>query len=118
MLFKKSPLNNSLNMYNFLFEEWDRESFSDSSIEEIVFKKNKIKLTFQEDLREHIVNLFVTDSLEINGKVYYREIKFLDNLIGVEEMKKSISLLGNKNNVEKQEIEIYVNFLKANKILC
>lgn len=104
-------------MYNFLFEEWDRESFSDSSIEEIVFKKNKIKLTFQEDLREHIVNLFVTDSLEINGKVYYREIKFSDNLIGVEEMKKSISLLGNKNNVEKQEIEIYVNFLKANKIL-
>lgn len=36
-------------------------------------------------------------------------------MIGVDKIKNSLSLLKNKNNSEKQEVEIYIEFLKLNK---
>lgn len=114
---KNSVLNIILNNYNSVFEMWERESFNDGSIDEISFKKDNIKIIFQEDLREHITNLFLICSQKKIGKIYYREVTLDNELIGVEELKKSISLLENKNNSEIQEVEIYIKFLKLNKIL-
>ena len=113
----KSILNKILNNYNPLFEMWERKSFNDGSVNEITFKKDNIKIIFEEDLREHITNLFIINSQKKIGKVYYREVMLNDELMGVEELKESLSLLENKNNSESQEIKIYIKFLKLNKIL-
>ena len=119
MFFKKknSALNKALNLYQDLFINWDRDTFNDGSIDEVSFKNENIKIVFQEDLREHIVNIFILNSQNRIAKIYYREVFSGDNLIGIEKLKKSISMLENKNNVEAKEIEIYVEFLKSNKII-
>lgn len=114
---KMSTLDKVLNNYKSLFEMWKRESFKDDSIDEITYKKDNIMIVFQEDLREHITNLFIINFHKKIGKIYYREVVLNEELIGVEELKKAIALLENKNNSEKQEVEIYIEFLKLNKIL-
>ncbi len=117
MIFKKtkSTLNKILDNYDSLFEKWEKKSFNDGSIDEIAYVKDNIKIIFQEDLREHITNLFIIDSKKQIGKVYYREIMLNKELVGVEKIKNSLSLL--KNNSEKQEVEIYIEFLISNKLL-
>lgn len=40
-----------------------------------------------------------------------------EELLGTDKLNDSLDLLKNKNNCEKQEIEIYIEFLKLNKIL-
>lgn len=114
---KNSTLNKILNMYLSSFNNWERKRFNDGSIDEVVFENDNIKIIFSEDLREHIVNLFVIHPQKIIAKVYYREIFLGNELIGVEELKNSILELENKNNVEKKEVEIYIEFLKNNKII-
>lgn len=116
MFFKKmSTLEKVLNDYNLLFKTWKKESFKDDSIDEITYSKNNIKFVFQEDLREHITNLFIISFQKKIGKIYYREVMLDEELLGVEELRKEMALL--KNNSEKQEVEIYINFLKQNKLL-
>jgi hypothetical protein len=112
---KKSILNIVLDAYNSLFEMWKKESFNDGSIDEIAYVKDNIKIIFQEDLREHITNLFVIDSKKQIGKVYYRELMLNKEMVGIDRIKNSLASL--KNNSEKQEVEIYIEFLKLNKIL-
>ena len=114
---KMSTLDKVLNNYNSLFEMWKKESFKDDSIDEITYKKDNIVITFQEDLREHITNLFIINFQKKIGKVYYRDVDLSEELIGVKELKKALALLENKNNCEKQEVGIYIEFLKLNNIL-
>lgn len=114
---KKTILNEILNNYNSLFEMWKRESFNDGSIDEITYVKDNMKIIFQEDLREHITNLFIIDTKKQMGKIYYREIMMNKELLGIDKIKDSLALLKNKNNCEKQEVETYIEFLKLNKIL-
>lgn len=51
------------------------------------------------------------------GKIYYREVIMNNELLGIEELKDALSLLENRNNSEKEEVEIYIKFLKIDKIL-
>ena len=51
---KKSILNKILDDYTSLFEQWKKNSFNDSSIDEITYVKDNMTIVFQEDLREHI----------------------------------------------------------------
>lgn len=76
-----------------------------------------MKIIFQEDLREHIMNLFIINTKKQIGKIYYREIMMNKELLGIDKIKDSLGLLKNKNNCEKQEVEIYIEFLKSNQIL-
>ena len=119
MFFNKkiSKLNKILNNYNVLFEMWKRESFNDDSIDEISFEKDNIKIIFEEDLRENITNLFIINLQKKIGKIYYREVVLNNELIGVEKLKEELLRLKNKNACEKQEVDIYIKFLKLNKIL-
>ena len=112
----KSTLEKHLSNYNSLFEMWKKESFNDGSVDEISFENGINRVVFQEDLREHIINLIIINSQKRIGKVYYRTVMLDKELEGVEELKTRLSLL-KKNNLEKEEIEIYIEFLKLNKIL-
>ena len=114
---KKSILNKVLDNYIALFVLWEKKCFNDSSIDEITYVKDNMKIIFQEDLREHITNLFIIDKKRQMGKIYYREIMLNKELLGIDKIKDSLALLRNKNNCEKQEVEIYIEFLKLNKIL-
>ncbi len=119
MIFKKpkSILNKVLDSYNSLFETWKKESFNSDTIDEILYTKDNIKIVFQEDLREHITNLSITHPQKRIGKICYRELVLDKELLGIDKIKNSLLSLGNKNNCEKQEVEIYIEFLKLNKIL-
>ncbi len=119
MIFKrtKSILNKILDNYTSLFEQWEKKYFNDGSIDEITYVKDNMKIIFQEDLREHITNLFIIDTKKQIGKIYYREIMMNKELLGIDKIKDSLELLKNKNNCEKQEVETYIEFLKLNKIL-
>lgn len=119
MIFKrtKSILNKILDHYTSLFERWERKCFNDGSIDEITYTKDNMQVIFQEDLREHITNLFIIDAKKQMGKIYYREIMMNKELIGIDKIKDSLELLKNENNCEKQEVELYIDFLKLNKIL-
>lgn len=114
---KRSTLNKILDDYTSLFNNWERESFNDGLVDEIIFQNDNTKIIFQEELREHIVNLFVLASKKRIVKIYFREVFLGDDLIDVKKLKKSLLELGNKNNVEKQEVGIYVEFLKSNEII-
>ena len=87
----------------------------DGSVDEISYVKNNIKIVFQEDLREHITNLYIIDFQKKIGKIHYRDIMLDNGLTGVDKLKNALSLL--KNNAEKREIEIYIEFLQTNNII-
>lgn len=112
---RKSTLTKILDDYDSLFETWEKESFHDGSVDEISYVKNNIKIVFQEDLREHITNLYMIDFQKQIGKIHYRDIMLDNGLTGVDKLKNALSLL--KNNAEKQEIEIYIEFLQTNNII-
>lgn len=59
---RKSFLNKILDNYASLFEQWEKECFNDGCIDEITYSKDNMKIIFQEDLREHITNLFIIDT--------------------------------------------------------
>lgn len=69
MIFKrtKSILTKILDNYTSLFEQWGKKYFNDGSIDEITYVKDNMKIIFQEDLREHITNLFIIDAKKTNG---------------------------------------------------
>ena len=119
MIFRriKSILTKILDNYTSLFEQWEKKYFNDGSIDEITYVKDNMKIIFQEDLRDHITNFFIIDTKKQMGKVYYREIIMNKELLGIDKIKDSLELLKNKNNCEKREVEIYIEFLKINKIL-
>ena len=50
-------------------------------------------------------------------KVYYRNASYGDNLIGITQINKFLVEVRNKNNIEYDEINAYINFLKSNDIL-
>lgn len=114
---KSSLLNRILNEHISLFNNWERELFNDGSIDEVIFKNDNKKIVFQEDLREHIVNLFVVYPQKRVVKIYFREFFGGNDLIYTDELKESILKLENKNNIERKEVEIYIEFLKNNKII-
>ena len=118
MIFKRtSLLLRCLNKNASLFDKWKKRYLNDGSIEEIIYEKDNIRIIFQEDVREHIVNFFVLDSQKRIAKVYFREVFLGKNLTNTDEFKKSILELGNKNNIEEQEIKIYIDFLKRFKLI-
>lgn len=91
--------------------------FNDGSLDGITYVKDNMKIIFQEDLREHTTNLFIINTKKQIGKIYYRAIMMNKELQGIDKIKDSLGLLKNKNNFGKQEVEIYIEFLKLNKIL-
>ena len=89
MIFKrtKSILNKILDNYTSLFEQWKKNFFNDGSIDEITYVKDNMKIIFQEDLREHITNLFIIDTKKQIGRIYYRKIIMNKELLGIDKIK-------------------------------
>ena len=118
MLFKRmSALQKALNHHNTVFVNWKYDYFKSDAIEECVYTNNDVTIIFQEDLREHIVNLTVSHPQKKIIKVYYRNASYGDNLIGITQINKFLVEVRNKNNIEYDEINAYINFLKSNDIL-
>ena len=119
MFFKniRSPLEKALNPYEHLFIGWEKNQFDDGSIEECSYTKDKLKILFQEDLREHIVNLSVLHSSKKYIRVYFRQCLNFSDELDVEDLINSLQELDNLNCMEDQEIAIYLEFLKKNKII-
>ena len=119
MLLKKlkSPLQKALKKHEHLMKEWAKDSFNDGSIEEITYTKEKIKIIFQEDLREHIVNLRITHPIKRYINVEYRQCLHCADSLDCDGMIKALEGLGGVNNVESEEVSIYFDFLIKNKIV-
>ena len=58
-LARKSKLSRVIDRYSSLFIQREKRNYKDDAIEEITYKNNDMKIVFAEDLREHIVNLFI-----------------------------------------------------------
>lgn len=113
----KSPLQKALDKYEYLFDNWNKYYSNNSCTEEYSYTKEKLKIVFQEELREHIVNLSVIHPSKKYIRVYFRKcLNFSDELC-VEELIHNLENLGNSNNVEDQEINIYIDFLIKNNLL-
>ncbi len=118
MLFKRmSALQKALNRHNTIFINWERDYYKSDCVEEYIYKNYDITIIFQEDLREHIVNLTVTHTQKKIIKVHYRNASYGDNLIGIMQLNKFLIDVKDKNNIENDEVNAYIDFLKSNYIL-
>ena len=113
----KNILPNIMSNYENKMTEWNKHYFFDNTIEEIVYTKEKLKIVFQEDLREHIVNFSVLHPEYRLIKVYFRTTSYNANKVEINELLREISKLGNCGNQETQEVKIYFDFLYKNKII-
>ncbi len=112
-----SNLQKALNKYEYLFNDWKKTYFNDGSIEECCYNRERLKIVFQEDLREHIVNLSILHPSKRYIKVYFRTCSNFSDELDVEELTCCLKELGNSNNIETQEVDIYIDFLIKNRIL-
>lgn len=118
MLFKRmSALQKALNYHNAVFVNWKYDYFKSDGTEECIYTNNEFTIIFQEDLREHIINLTVTHPQKKIIKIYYRNASYGDNLIGVLQLNKFLMDVENKNNIENDEVNAYIDFLKVNDII-
>lgn len=119
MLFKKikSPLQEAVNQHEHLIKDWAKECFNDGSIEEITYEKDEIKIIFQEDLREHIVNLRIVHPCKRYIKVEYRQCLYCAEVLDCENLINGLERLKGLNNKEREEISLYFDFLKKNNIV-
>ena len=118
MLFRRmSALQKALNNHETIFMNWKRDYYKSNCIEECIYRNHEFTIIFQEDLREHIINLTVTHPQKKIVKIHYRNASYGDNLIGVLQLNKFLMDLENKNNIENDEVNAYIDFLKVNDIL-
>ena len=113
----RSALQKSLLIYSELFTDWESQHYRSDCVEECIYKKDEITIVFQEDLREHIVNLFVTHFQRRIIKVYFGHILYQDNSLHTSKLRNFLSVSNNKTNSEKEAIAEYIDFLIDNKIL-
>lgn len=113
-----TPLQKALTKYEHLLQDWKKNSFCDDLIEEHSYthRDNELKIIFQEDLREHIVNFSIIHPSKRIIKVFYRQC-VLGNGVIAENIISSLKKITGQNNIESKEIAIYFDFLKANKII-
>ena len=117
MFVRRSALQKSLLIHSELFIDWKSEHYKSDCVEECIYKKGETTIVFQEDLREHVVNLFVTHFQRRIIKVYFGCILFHDKSLSITKLKDFLSKTNDKTNIEKEAIGEYVDFLLINKII-
>ena len=114
---QRSALQSALEKYQTLFCGWTQRHHRSAGIEECIFKKEDVTITFQEDIREHVVNLFVHHPHERIGKVVYRQLHQGDLDADLTWLKSALKELGSKSNVEQREVDLFIRFLQLVNIL-
>lgn len=114
---KRSPLQKAISQHEHLLKSWTKNYYNDGSIEEIIYEKDEMKIIFQEDLREHIVNLRVVHPCKRYIKVEYRQCIYCAEELDCEDLINGLQRLKDLNNKEGEEISLYFDFIKKNEIV-
>lgn len=118
MFFKQSSaLQRALEKYQTLFCGWTQQRHRNAGVEECIFQKGNVTITFQEDIREHVVNLFVHHPHERIGKVVYRQLHQGELDVDLTWLKSELKELGSKSNIEQREVDLFIRFLQLVNIL-
>lgn len=118
MFFKqRSALQRALEKYQTLFCGWRQQHHRNAGVEECIFQKGDVTIIFQEDLREHVVNLFVYHPHGRIGKVLYRQLDHGELDADLTWLKSALKELGSKSSVEQREVDLYIRFLQLINIL-
>ena len=118
MFFKRcSALQKALEKHQTLFCGWTQQHQKNAGVEECIFQKGNVTITFQEDLREHIVNLFVYHPCKRIGKVVYRQLHHGELDVDLTWLKSALKELGSKSNIEQREVDLFIRFLQLVNIL-
>lgn len=92
---------------------------SDLWIEQHIFEKDSIRITFWEELREHEMNLKVEKDGSLIADIAYRTCKYIDNkLVDGDKLQKSLFLI-KEDQVTRDidEVELYLRFLQNNHLI-
>ena len=119
MVLKKvnTPLLKALENYEPLFGDWEKEYINDNGIEEISYERDDIKIVFQEDLREHIVNFSVLNPNKRIINIYFRRCVYLEESLNGSMILEGINRLGKQTNIERAEVSMYMEFLVVNGLI-
>ena len=92
---------------------------SDLWIEQHIFEKDTIRITFWEELREHEMNLKIENAGSLMADIAYRTCKFIDpKLVDGDILQKSLFLI-KEDQVTRDidEVELYLRFLQSNHFI-
>ena len=113
---KKSGLYKFLSPYKESLIDWNVECDNDGCVDCVVMSKNDVKISFSEDLREHITNMVLMRG-NSSLRVDFRFVSVHGNFVNVDVLQSGLYKLKRQNCVEKEEISLYFCFLSSNKIL-
>lgn len=114
---QSSALQRALEKYQALFCGWTQQHHENAGVEECIFQKGNVTITFQEDIREHVVNLFVHHPRKRIGKVVYRQLYHGELDADLTWLKSALKELGSKSNIEQREVDLFIRFLQLVNIL-
>lgn len=113
---KKSGLYKFLSPYKESLIDWNVECDNDGCIDCVVISKGDVKISFSEDLREHITNMVLMRG-NSSLRVDFRFVSVHGDFVNVDVLQSGLHKLKRQNCVEKEEIFLYFRFLSSNKIL-
>lgn len=113
---KKSGLYKFLSPYKESLIDWNVECDNDGCVDCVVISKDDVKISFSEDLREHITNMVLMRG-NSSLRVDFRFVCVHGDFVNVDVLQSGLNKLKYQNCVEKDEIFLYFRFLSSNKIL-
>lgn len=113
---KKSNLFKFLSPYKNRLIGWNVECDNDGCVDCVVMSKNDVKISFSEDLREHITNMVLMRG-NSSLRVDFRFVSVHGDFVNVDVLQSGLHKLKRQNCVEKEEIFLYFCFFSSNKIL-